>query len=786
MNTTRRQFHALFGFLHHPRALCFPVLCLFFAMYMQTGLAQERAANQVQENSEGQNGAGESDPAIAEEMQTLQARFADLEKQLAETLQLEAAAREGLAEVGVEVLQGRVSALRKLQGAFQRRVGALRAYENALKRKARAEEDRRSFQHLVEPPPYTMAFLDQLSDRVDLKLMDIEAEMTSLQTLKDLVIKERSDIPTAKAIVNRWSERLRQAGEEEQKTVQFEHETAKLLVEANEAELLAAEMELKRTETHIAIHELELETARRRVALARTQTLFSQEELDEILEKQEVVTAALVKEEEQTRKDLERVREKFSIAEQKGEGDAQGDGRSRESRELDLLRMQVEAVEAKLVIVEALLAYEQDAILLWELRFTVANPASVKERPDWAAVTNQLRDRLEVLRRERAAGEQRTMSLSGQIMALEGSLREVSGQSNAKRIIQDQLNVLSESILMRNRLQQRLGQMITLVERVLDEAHMRQTERPLAERISDIGARTLGMAAMAFDRELTEIGGESITGRKLFYMVLILIGGLLFSRLVTRYIQNYALQKLKLRSNAVLIIAKMTNYILFLVVVYLALNYVNIPLTIFTFLGGAIALGIGFGAQNLINNFLSGLILMGEQPIRMGDIVEIENKLGVITNIGARASQLRMFNGFDLLIPNSKFLETNLINWTLSDSKIRLQVEVGVAYDSSPRDVARLMMHAVTEHGLVLEDPEPKVLFESFGDNALNFSVYFWVELGPTTDSRVVMSDVRYRIHKLFKEAEIVIAYPQRDIHIDTNEPLTLRLLQEEPPAQDS
>ena len=719
---------------------------------------------------------------FAEEVERLQAGIAAVEADLVEYRHLETAAREGLSEISLDLLQARVSALRKMQTALQRHLGALRAHENAERRRLEAESANRGFQQLQEPPPYAMAFLDSLSDKVDLKQMDIEAERSALQALADAVAKERNDIPAAKTVLNRSVERLRGASQEAQQSAQFEVDTARLLVEANEAELGAAEMELKRAEAHMATLALELETTRRHVALARTQTLFRQEELDGIEERQQAVLEELAGEELQARGEIERIEGRLRAAEAALERDAQTDARPRLEKELHLLRMQAEAAEARLAILEALIELEKDTISLWELRFMIANPALAREKPDWPGIISRLRDHLEAFRKERSAGEQRGTSLRGQVIALEGSLREMSGQNSERRIVQDRLNVLSESIFMRNRIQLRLAQTITLVERMIEEARMRQDDRPLKERLTDIGGKALGIVTMAFDRELTEIGGESITGRKLFYMMLILVLGLFISRLVTRYIQNYALLKLKLRSNAVLIIVKLTNYLLFLIVVYLALDYVNIPLTIFTFLGGAVALGIGFGAQNLINNFLSGLILMGEQPIRMGDIVEIEGKLGTITNIGARASRLRMFSGYDLLIPNSKFLETNLINWTLSDSKVRLQVEVGVSYNASPRDVARLMMHAVTEHGQVLDDPEPKVLFESFGDNSLNFSVYFWVELGPAVDGRVVMSDVRYRIHKLFKEADIVIAYPQRDIHIDNIEPLLLRLLRDDAP----
>ena len=137
-----------------------------------------------------------------------------------------------------------------------------------------------------------------------------------------------------------------------------------------------------------------------------------------------------------------------------------------------------------------------------------------------------------------------------------------------------------------------------------------------------------------------------------------------------------------------------------------------------------------------------------------------------------------------VLIPNSKFLENNVINWTLSDRQIRLQISVGIAYGSPTRQAADLIYRAVTDHGLVLDEPDPKVIFEDFGDNALLFSVYFWVELGPSLDSRIVMSDIRHRIDKLFKEADIAIAFPQRDVHLDVIEPIPVQLFSESTQSQ--
>ena len=325
-------------------------------------------------------------------------------------------------------------------------------------------------------------------------------------------------------------------------------------------------------------------------------------------------------------------------------------------------------------------------------------------------------------------------------------------------------------------MQLRLVEVITLAERIVGEVRFLQKQRSWIEVGKDAVFRVQDRASLAFDHELVVIGEESITGRKLFYMLVILVVGVVVSRMITRIIRNYAVNRLHLRSNVVMIVAKLTNYVLFLTVVYFALNYVNIPLTIFAFLGGAVALGIGFGAQNLINNFLSGLILMGEQPIRLGDIVEIDGKTGTVTNIGGRSVRMRMFNGYDVIIPNSKILETSVINWTLTDLKYRVQVDVGVAYHSSTREVTKLLQLAVADHGQVLQDPPPKVLLASFGTHALEFTVYFWLERGPKVDGPMIMSDIRRRIIRLFRDAGVEIAFPQQDVHWRSEAPLRLEL----------
>ncbi|WP_413701243.1 mechanosensitive ion channel family protein [Psychromonas sp. KJ10-10] len=197
------------------------------------------------------------------------------------------------------------------------------------------------------------------------------------------------------------------------------------------------------------------------------------------------------------------------------------------------------------------------------------------------------------------------------------------------------------------------------------------------------------------------------------------------------------------------------------------LDFINVPITAFAFLSGAIAIGFGFGAQNIINNFISGWILMWERPIRIGDFLEVEDTKGVVEQINTRSTRIRRIDGVHLLIPNSKLLENTVINWTLVDDLARTSVRVGVAYGTSAKKVAELIMQAVKDQKEVLSDPKPLVTFEDFGDNSLVFEVNFWMKSNIEGGLRVVRSNIRFRLDELFEEHNIVVAFPQRDVHLD-------------------
>ena len=272
---------------------------------------------------------------------------------------------------------------------------------------------------------------------------------------------------------------------------------------------------------------------------------------------------------------------------------------------------------------------------------------------------------------------------------------------------------------------------------------------------------------------------QSITVGEVLTVLALVVVGYYGSRFLV-YMLGRRLSKLEVQPDVIHVV-KRVIFIIFLVVVALtALSLLGIPLTAFAFATGAIAIGVGFGAQNIINNFISGWILMAERPIRINDFIEIDNTRGVVEAVGTRSTRIRRTDGVHLLVPNSQLLERTVVNWTLIDREIRTTVRVGVEYGSPVKLVADLILQAVNEHETVKKKPAPSVVFEDFGDNALIFDAYFWSDVGGEKFLRDIRSDLRFRITELFEENDIVVAFPQRDVHLDTDRPLELRVLRDE------
>lgn len=199
----------------------------------------------------------------------------------------------------------------------------------------------------------------------------------------------------------------------------------------------------------------------------------------------------------------------------------------------------------------------------------------------------------------------------------------------------------------------------------------------------------------------------------------------------------------------------------------LALSGAGIDLTKISIMLGAFSVGIGFGLQNIVNNFISGLILIYERPIQAGDTIEINTLLGEVKSIGIRSSNVRTFDGAEVVVPNSVLVSDQLINWTLSDDKRRIEILVGVKYGTDPAKVIEVLKQVAGEQELVEKKPEPLVLFKEFADSSLNFRLLCWVLFGNGIQAQ---SDLSVAIDKAFKANNIEIPFPQLDLHVVDNQ----------------
>jgi small-conductance mechanosensitive channel len=269
-------------------------------------------------------------------------------------------------------------------------------------------------------------------------------------------------------------------------------------------------------------------------------------------------------------------------------------------------------------------------------------------------------------------------------------------------------------------------------------------------------------------------GGEITVGQTMMVLLFLLLALLLmryFGRMLLRQLQRHAVEP-----NVAQTIHRLFSWAFLILAVLTAMAMLQIPITALAFISGAVAIGVGFGAQNIINNLISSWILMTEKPVRVGDFIEIDSFMGTVERIGNRSTRIRRLDNVHVLVPNSQMLERVVVNWTLIDRRFRTSVRVGVVYGSPVQRVRELLVQAALAQEHVLSDPQPLVVFEDFGDNALIFDLYFWCEVVAGRELRAIRSDVRFNIEQLFADNGIVVAFPQRDLHLDSTKPLEIHL----------
>jgi small-conductance mechanosensitive channel len=246
--------------------------------------------------------------------------------------------------------------------------------------------------------------------------------------------------------------------------------------------------------------------------------------------------------------------------------------------------------------------------------------------------------------------------------------------------------------------------------------------------------------------------------------------------LLTGIVSDFGEKRIKsikgIHSSNKALINKAFHIFIYFIGFMIGLNVLGIDLTAFAIFSGAIGIGIGFGLQKITSNFISGLILLFEKSIENGDMVELsDGTYGLIRKTSARYTLLETFEGREMMIPNEDFIINRVTNWTFNNRKGRLQIDIGVAYESDIEKARELILEAAKEFPGSIDDPKPACYLKEFADSSVNFMLFFW--LADVSKGRYqAKNDVMLSIWKKFKENNISIPYPQRDIHIKNPEVL--------------
>ena len=255
--------------------------------------------------------------------------------------------------------------------------------------------------------------------------------------------------------------------------------------------------------------------------------------------------------------------------------------------------------------------------------------------------------------------------------------------------------------------------------------------------------------------------------------VFLLLLGLLTSSL-RRVVYSGLMQRKTVGKERSYMVARFASLAAYIVGLMVGLEWAGLNLNTLTILAGTLGIGVGFGLQPLVANWVAGLVLLVEQPIRLGDCIAIGNTSGVVARIGGRGTWIRTYDNELIILPNSAFTTKEVTNWSGGDPKIRLSIPIGVAYGTDPQRVRTLLLDIAAQHPDVLKDPAPEVVIAALGESSLNFLLRFWRIIGPE-DNYPIKSDLYYSILRVFAEQKIEMPFPQQDVHLrSVNSPIVI------------
>jgi len=661
------------------------------------------------------------------------------------------------------------------------------------------EQKAKSWAGFPEPPPYSIMMIDELTA----SLLNVRTKAHDLVTSRELIAQQVSQYMEAalhsQEMYRQAADKLERADSPEDRlTDTWQKELTEL--QARNADAMAESIALRHEVLgeRIGVAEVEVDLLERQLTAARKGMVFTRTDLDKVLDIQNSNRSKLEQELEvaltrdaRSRSVLSRTQKELdSFTLRHGKGDNSLSIKARregyEARNRAALAW-VESSRFKTEVITMLIAINKSTSTLWEQRYAAVTGKGTKKQrtvlADLSKSQEQLKPwlgmakhQLEMYQAAEHGQETRLTKITAK-SPLRAAESDLLAAKKLQRELAERLNAALEQADIERK------SWLEDIERIRQSRSFIARTREWFGAFPNIFRSVWGFELFAIE-DIMEVAGQKVVtsrgvtvGKSVGALLLFLVGYFiaLFSG---RRAQIILVTRFGVGEHQANVIRRWLMALTIFILLIITLNLARIPLTVFAFLGGALAIGVGFGTQTLIKNFISGILILLERNVKVGDTIEVDGVVGRVVTVDTRASTVLGFDGVETVIPNSMFLENKVTNWTHTNTRLRRIVRVGVAYGSPATQVRDILANCGKEHGLILKNPLPEALFEDFGDNSLIFALYFWIDYGPDVNPLLVASDLRFMIDKRFAEENIVLAFPQRDVHLDCVQPLRIEVVQ--------
>lgn len=680
----------------------------------------------------------------------------------------------------------RYEAVATLAYAYDGQLRALAEAERLRAARAAAEAAEREWAGFAEPPPYPVARVDALRDAADAA----RARIAAIESAGAHVDAEADRLQEAARRADEELRRAREAAEiasdgPQRAATAWRADAADWQARSVGARAALARMAADGKREEANARRAELKLLDRQVGAAMRSMRFDESDLAAARKRLDESLEALRRERTTLqRESAERVRERDAASR---EADAAKTGTPAAEAAQARLRAAQAWVDTLAVEGEALTGVSTLASLasqMWGHRYALFHATDEEAR---RAALARMREGAAQLTSWRAYIDDAVSGSRSRLRAAETAADEPAGAPALARYRADAAKAAARELAAYERIQARHAEALRVLTRWIGDAEKADAARDWRARLAGawLDVRDAVRALWNFELFAVEdssvVDGKAVTvergvtvGKSVGALLLFVIGYWLAARLV-RFVERRAVAAGRDAARAKTI-RRWALAVVAVGLLLLTLNVVRIPITVFAFLGGALAIGVGFGTQTIIRNFISGMILLMERRVQVGDTIEIDGVTGTVTSVDLRSTTVAGADGLETIVPNSMLLEHKVTNWTLTSRSVRRSVSVGVAYGTPMRQAAELIEATAKRHGNVLADPAPFVVFEDFGDSAQVLTLYFWVELRPQVSALRVASDLRFMLEKQLAEAGISIAFPQRELRVDTSRALRVEV----------